>query len=227
MEFVSEVNRNTKSITKTITRDNCPIKLDLFVYDKPELADIYLKWQTFYDALGKKSNYDPDIMRNYQFLKMIYCLLTGHKLINKINGFSRQSDIYDERKDKIYKLIIVKTSSKLIQLQTNVKYDSIKLFDCIDMKKYRILEISNTSSFIDFCPDMTLNELVSAFKIPTQISGNIYNLKNNLYKPSLSETIDIETCLMKMEKYIQLQWQLEHKINKTHKLILSKSINHN
>jgi len=187
-----------------LTKGDVIIKLDTTKYENVDY-DILINWYVTHSTM---MNFGV-IGSNKEFVKIVYSLISGNYIIDKINDFIRQSDFYDPLSEKIIKVVNFEDPSKGIQLTNLDMYECLVLINSSNMQSYKVYEIWEPSMLATIYDGVNFSTLKVDLKLDPVFVGNIDNLKNNI---AVLKIIDDDKRIFDQKRYARIHQQNEKKI---------------
>jgi hypothetical protein len=220
INFKSDINKyvshEKKYISRLLNGQNESIELELSCYDDKKNVKVYLDWRIFLETVGtigcsEKINLST---KSIHFIKILYCLISDACIIDSMCQIKSPIECYDPIRDKLIRIIILTEDKREIKFKKMSLADILVIFDCQDMKHYKIYEIYHPLFMKKiYGSKTTMQELMRDLNLQFIFEGHISQLEEDFKKLSYGEFIFDKTLyLMNITHQINWNRRMEKKI---------------
>ena len=214
VDFASDIKSQTYTFNKIVKVNNFDLNIQLVSY-KEDVCDIFSNWQTILQMLGKNN-------KSENIIKILYCLLSDCCFIKTIQNEKSILDLYDIGLEKFVRVGVVNEKNRIIKIRVFNVCDSFIVFDCKDMKNYKVYELNNLLELKSYYESNKINfdKIVKELNLRPFFMENIKNLKSN-YKILSINRRRLDKCkyIESLSKYIKDQNVIEKKISNLQKYL--------
>lgn len=210
-DFSSDISKFSNNINKSLKIGDVDINLDLSEYNDIKAIEVINNWETCLGMLGKQH-----LFKSKEIMKVIYCLLTDCYVINSINGTKLDLDLYDMTLDKFLRIDVIDGKNRDIKPRVFTVCNALVIFDCKDLKNYKIYELYNVSGIKEhYGSKVNFDMIIREMNLEPRYTGSISKLEDAFKEMSvINFKKDNDKIINNLEKFLLNATELESKIQK-------------
>ena len=227
--FIQDIEKYSKNIDEVFYTHNCDLNLNLIEYNDIQIVDIIKNWKLYLGMIGKSM-----LFKSKDVMKVIYCYLSDCKIVNSINNNHVDIDMFDNIKNKFYRLETVHEKERLIKIKRFPICNSMIVIDNKNLNSYKIYELYNIDLIKEYygTDKVNFDRVIKDIKLDPFFVGDFNKLEDSFKILSIiNYKIDHDQLITQLEKFLVNSKELEKCITKEYdnfyKMILKERGNEN